>query len=596
MFSLLKKVNKVLNSKWFVIGSFAVFLYILGHFADKYYGYTTKDKTLTNICSDGCGYYAYLPQYFIYPKDKHFSFFEKVNKIHPERPNEPNWISCNGNHKVDKYYIGYAVMQSPFFLATHTIQKIVHNQTTGYSLGYRIGVTISALFYWLLGSVFLFKFLKLFSISNFNSLITVAAISFGTNLSFFTTHYSTFSHTTSYFLIASFLLLAKLVLVSNYKIKRNLLLLSVVMALICITRPPNIIIILFIPFLSNNFLDFKLRFLAILKENYKVLVFGAFFAFLIIAIQLKVTFDQIGEIRLVTYSNEWFSEWKTPHIISVLFGYNKGFFIYAPVMLLIIPGLIYVFFSNRYLFFGYVIVFSLIIYMTASWHSWDYGSGFGMRPLIDFLPLICLPIAFLFQKAKIIYYIIFSIIGISCVYVFQFYFYQIEKAIIDTNNVTEEDFWKTFMNDDDRLSWHFAYNTQVIDEQNYKKDCQFDIPIHKLKNQGLTLNSIDNITTIFPSKNNIEQIAFRLTLAAQIKLEKSNPQIVTSFYKNDSIVYSYPLLIGSEIIKKHRFESLKFDVFPLFKYSDFDSIQIKFFEKNNQETFKNPKIEFFKLK
>ena len=596
MFSLLKKVNKVLNSKWFVIGSFAVFLYILGHFADKYYGYTTKDKTLTNICSDGCGYYAYLPQYFIYPKDKHFSFFEKVNKIHPERPNEPNWISCNGNHKVDKYYIGYAVMQSPFFLATHTIQKIVHNQTTGYSLGYRIGVTISALFYWLLGSVFLFKFLKLFSISNFNSLITVAAISFGTNLSFFTTHYSTFSHTTSYFLIASFLLLAKLVLVSNYKIKRNLLLLSVVMALICITRPPNIIIILFVPFLSNNFLDFKLRFLAILKENYKVLVFGAFFAFLIIAIQLKVTFDQIGEIRLVTYSNEWFSEWKTPHIISVLFGYNKGFFIYAPVMLLIIPGLIYVFFSNRYLFFGYVIVFSLIIYMTASWHSWDYGSGFGMRPLIDFLPLICLPIAFLFQKAKIIYYIIFSIIGISCVYVFQFYFYQIEKAIIDTNNVTEEDFWKTFMNDDDRLSWHFAYNTQVIDEQNYKKDCQFDIPIHKLKNQGLTLNSIDNITTIFPSKNNIEQIAFRLTLAAQIKLEKSNPQIVTSFYKNDSIVYSYPLLIGSEIIKKHRFESLKFDVFPLFKYSDFDSIQINFFEKNNQETFKNPKIEFFKLK
>ena len=596
MFSLLKKVNKVLNSKWFVIGSFAVFLYILGHFADKYYGYTTKDKTLTNICSDGCGYYAYLPQYFIYPKDKHFSFFEKVNKIHPERPNEPNWISCNGNHKVDKYYIGYAVMQSPFFLATHTIQKIVHNQTTGYSLGYRIGVTISALFYWLLGSVFLFKFLKLFSISNFNSLITIAAISFGTNLSFFTTHYSTFSHTTSYFLIASFLLLAKLVLVSNYKIKRNLLLLSVVMALICITRPPNIIIILFVPFLSNNFLDFKLRFLAILKENYKLLVFGAFFAFLIIAIQLKVTFDQIGEIRLVTYSNEWFSEWKTPHIISVLFGYNKGFFIYAPVMLLIIPGLIYVFFSNRYLFFGYVIVFSLIIYMTASWHSWDYGSGFGMRPLIDFLPLICLPIAFLFQKAKIIYYIIFSIIGISCVYVFQFYFYQIEKAIIDTNNVTEEDFWKTFMNDDDRLSWHFAYNTQVIDEQNYKKDCQFDIPIHKLKNQGLTLNSIDNITTIFPSKNNIEQIAFRLTLAAQIKLEKSNPQIVTSFYKNDSIVYSYPLLIGSEIIKKHRFESLKFDVFPLFKYSDFDSIQIKFFEKNNQETFKNPKIEFFKLK
>ena len=79
-------------------------------------------------------------------------------------------------------------------------------------------------------------------------------------------------------------------------------------------------------------------------------------------------------------------------------------------------------------------------------------------------------------------------------------------------------------------------------------------------------------------------------------MEKSNPQIVTSFYKNDSIVYSYPLLIGSEIIKKHRFESLKFDVFPLFKYSDFDSIQIKFFEKNNQETFKNPKIEFFKLK
>ena len=85
MFSLLKKVNKVLNSKWFIIGSFAVFLYILGHFADKYYGYTTKDKTLTNICSDGCGYYAYLPQYFIYPKDKHFSFFEIVNKIHPER-------------------------------------------------------------------------------------------------------------------------------------------------------------------------------------------------------------------------------------------------------------------------------------------------------------------------------------------------------------------------------------------------------------------------------------------------------------------------------------------------------------------------------
>jgi len=136
--------------------------------------------------TDAKGYYAYLPATFIY-SDLNFKFFETIEG---EKYNHNNLFydyraESNGN-VINKYYCGTAVAASPFFLMAHVASYVYNFDMDGYSKLYPIFINVAALFYLLIGLLYLNLLLKKYAISEGPRAITLFASVFGTHLFYYT--------------------------------------------------------------------------------------------------------------------------------------------------------------------------------------------------------------------------------------------------------------------------------------------------------------------------------------------------------------------------------------------------------------------------
>jgi hypothetical protein len=84
-----------------------------------------------------------------------------------------------------------------------------------------------------------------------------------------------------------------------------------------------------------------------------------------------------------------------------LFGFQKGWFVYSPLMLLIFPG---IYFMNKRvpeLKWSVIIVTLLYVYITLCWWNWWYGGSFGQKSLIPLYAMLAVPIACFISKALV---------------------------------------------------------------------------------------------------------------------------------------------------------------------------------------------------
>lgn len=93
--------------------------------------YHIKVLNAPKVYSDGFGYFLYLPAFFIY-HDFSFSFIEGLE--HPF-VQVVGWL-------VNKYAVGTAVMESPFFLAAHLLALLKDALRSVYSLSSLSGESI----------------------------------------------------------------------------------------------------------------------------------------------------------------------------------------------------------------------------------------------------------------------------------------------------------------------------------------------------------------------------------------------------------------------------------------------------------------------
>jgi hypothetical protein len=157
--------------------------------------------------SDSWGYYVHLPALFLYHDTGEYTkTFDAWRKNYPNRadPREDAYgvrPTATGKLAV-KYPIGVALLESPFFLAAHAYCSISGNYPAdGFSLPYGWAVSLSSVFYAVLGLFFLYKNLR-FSFSDRNSLLTVGAIGLASNLYFFSSFTLGMSHPVAFCLIA----------------------------------------------------------------------------------------------------------------------------------------------------------------------------------------------------------------------------------------------------------------------------------------------------------------------------------------------------------------------------------------------------------
>ncbi|PKR81453.1 hypothetical protein CW751_05205 [Brumimicrobium salinarum] len=342
-----------------------------------------------------------------------------------------------------KTTMGVAIMALPFYYVGHLYALYDTNYLVdGYSEPYQLSVSLSSVFYTVFGLIFLFLFLR----KTFNdsiSLVTTLSICVGTNLYFYAVYETGMSHTSTFFLLS-----VLLYLIQNWLSRKSYwksFFIGVVLGLIVLVRPINILFILpvILMFKSQNVnwtAYFKSLFLPV--SHLLMIIAGGFIILLPQLIFWKV---QTGSFLYYSYSDEGFF-WLKPHVWKGLFSFRKGWFIYTPLMLFALFGMVRLYKIQKMYFWALVLFLPLFLYVTFSWWCWWYGGGFSARTLVDILPFMALPLAALLtwiMKKSLRALIL--IIPLVLIYVNQYQSWQYSKGIIHYEGMTWEGYKTIFL-------------------------------------------------------------------------------------------------------------------------------------------------------
>lgn len=345
------------------------------------------------IRSDGYGYYAYLTSVFV---DHDLSMKTAMANRWTGLPLPavaPEW---NGiaryaptGRLIDKYTMGTALLQAPFFLAAEWYAAIT--RSLPYSAPYQIANVLSAIvFLWLGAWILAGALIRQFS--PFVTGLTAAGVVFGTSLFHDATFIGSFSHVYSFFLFAVLVRAA-----NRYRGAANdtaaaaipiCLGLGGLIGLIALTRVPNVIAAL-IPLAvlverlrrTRNWGACALEALAGIAAF--VCVFG---------LQMAYWFATTGHLLLNSYQGERF-DWLNPHLLQFLFSVRRGLFFWSPVLWIGILGIPRFVRRDGLLAPAFLVVLMLEVYICSCWWSWWFGASFGSRPLADMTPLMAFPLA-----------------------------------------------------------------------------------------------------------------------------------------------------------------------------------------------------------
>jgi len=137
-----------------------------------------------------------------------------------------------------------------------------------------------------------------------------------------------------------------------------------------------------------------------------------------------------------------------PNVFMSLFSYRKGWLLYTPVMLLLFPGLIFLWRRYRHLFWPVFIYFILNIWIVSSWYIPWYGGSFGQRAYIASYSILALAIGAFFASLLNKRKIMTKILGLTIAAIFVFHnFFQLTQfrhGAIHYISMTREAYWDSF--------------------------------------------------------------------------------------------------------------------------------------------------------
>jgi hypothetical protein len=397
---------------------------------------------------DVSGYYLYLPAIFIYHDLGNFNFYPALNQKYNLTGDADHYalFPQPTGRRTNKYAIGTAVFELPFFLIAHTYCKLSGAyEADGYTYPYQFAGIFCCIFWVCMGLLFIRNLL----IKNYTDSITgfvVLCIAFGTSIYCYTHFLPGMSHPYGFFLFSAILYCTD-ALYREQK-SRYFYWLGILLGFVIITRPVNIVVAV-IPLLWQVFdmqsLKARGRFFS---ANMKRLLLSGVLFLLVAMIQMSYWKYTTAHWIHYSYEGESFN-FLHPHIIQGLFGYQKGWFIYTPVAFVSILALFYLWIKERKTAPSLLLFFALIIYVVFSWREWWYGGGFSARALVESLPVLALPLAFLshniFHASRSLSKkITFSAIMVLFVALNLFQSYQFSLGTINSGLMNRAYYWAIF--------------------------------------------------------------------------------------------------------------------------------------------------------
>ncbi len=418
-----------------------------------------KDNWKNIIKADGKGNYAYLPAVFIY-HDLNFSFFDSIETKYPNPPIYYDYRIHHNGTTADKYFAGTAAAILPFFLAAHAITCFIGFPADGYSKLYLIGVNIAAIFYLLTALIFVKKILKLYEASDALTSFLLIAMTFATNVFYYTVCEPAMSHIYSFAFITMFIYYMRNYFLSSESL--YIIILGALLGIITFIRPVNVLIILIAPFISGDKKTFN-NGIKYLKTHISAGISAGFVFLSIVSVQLLIYKLQTGCFWIDSYGSEKFN-WNNPRPFDFLFSFKKGLFIYTPIAFLSLLGFGGLFKQNKFQFYSLAVFLLSLLYVLSSWWSWWYGGSFSSRVCIDYYAVMCLLICFAFnflktKRRRILY----SSLILSFLILCQIQTYQYRYYFIHWEKMDKQHYWNVFMRVD-LLKSHENPNDDLLKE------------------------------------------------------------------------------------------------------------------------------------
>jgi hypothetical protein len=400
------------------------------------------------ITLDAPSYYTYLPAAIIH-HDLQLNFIDKDPGFYKDKI----WYyTIEDNRKLIKHPLGLSLALSPFFLAGHLWAKISGAAETGYSMPYQNAVSIGVLFWLFLGLYYLRKLL-LRSFSEAVTSITLLGLVLGTNLLWYSTFEGLMPHAVSFSLICTSLYFFRKWL--DGKESRSLIIFSVVFALIVLVRPLAVTLVIYYfmyAVLSKSGLK---NFVSFLKPQLRALLVSLISFFLIVSLQFLYWKLATGHWIYDVYIDEHFV-FDSPQMIPFLFSFRKGLFVYTPLMLFAMIGLIILFKRDKAVFWSTFTIFLFSVFLLSSWWAWSYGICWGMRPMIDYYSILSIPMAtafaFLLNRSRLqkLFSFIFAFLLIA---LNLFQTWQYKNGLIHYDDMTKESYFYGFFQTRSSPEW-----------------------------------------------------------------------------------------------------------------------------------------------
>ncbi len=332
----------------------------------------------SEIWGDKAGYFVYFPALFMY----NFQAEKLPTDIDVKTG---NGFSLKDGKIRTKYTYGVALMLSPSLIACHYLSKRLGYYDNGFTLIYHKAIDISAAIYSFFSLILLYLFLIRYVCKRI-SVITIICLYLGTNIFYFSIFETGMSHIYSLFLFTCYIYLAPFVIKQNQKTIFYILF-GLITGLILVVRPINIV------FLPVFFIFNTIRFSEI-KNNISKWAAAGISTILVIIPQFiywKYAYDNYFHY---SYGNETFSNIFEPKLLYLWFSTNNGLFIYNPLMIIILAGLLFYYKESAKKSVFISVYFLFISILFSSWYDWGYGCSYGCRPYVEYYPILALPFSF----------------------------------------------------------------------------------------------------------------------------------------------------------------------------------------------------------
>ena len=379
------------------------------------------------IDGDARDYYSYLVSLFI-------------NNNFTHQTGNDWYLIETPTGTINVHTIGVSILVAPFFFAALLFSKIFGYAADGFSLPFQMGVYFAGIFYCTVGLIFIKKLLLQLNIKQNYVALLIFLSCFGTHLFSYTVNEPGMPHVYAFALTSMFFYFV-LNLFQKRKAKYSYLS-AAVLGLIILVRPVNILLLLFVPFFFQNKYDLISTIKVILKSKY--FYFSIVILLLVCSIQSIAWYNQNGKLFQDSYAGNGFY-FNDPSVFKMLFGFNNGLFVYVPLCLLLLFGLIPMFNINRYKGFVFVFSLAIIFYIFGSYWAYNYFDGFGIRTFVDFIPIFIIAGAYMFQNFTPRLKYTVSVVALLFLCMNLLYIYQYRSGIIKGNGMNFDKYAYVFL-------------------------------------------------------------------------------------------------------------------------------------------------------